>query len=115
MEIFKWLDDSALVVSYRVNDFRKSNFAFYLNLKIHFTDNSELHVREYVDADRRKYPFHWQSESAKLIIRWDNAPHFPNIITFSHHRHLPDGVVEASSDISLDEVKGIIQAILQRG
>ena len=57
MEIFKWLDDSSFVKSHSINDFRKSETVFYLNLKIHFINNSELHVREYVDTEHRKFPF----------------------------------------------------------
>jgi hypothetical protein len=30
------------------------------------------------------------------IVRWDNAPHFPEIVTFPHHFHNIKGEVEAS-------------------
>jgi hypothetical protein len=30
------------------------------------------------------------------IVRWDNAPHFPEISTFPHHYHNPKGEVEVS-------------------
>ena len=59
MEIFRWLDNSSFVKSYYINDFRKSETVFYLNIKIYFLNDSELHVREYVDSDHRKYAFHW--------------------------------------------------------
>ena len=109
MEIFKWLDDSSFVKSHSINDFRKSEAVFYLNLKICFVDNSELHVREYTDLDHRKYSFHWQSSNGDLLIRWDNAPHFPNLITFPNHKHLAFGEVTESYDISLEEILRFIQ------
>ena len=109
MEIFKWLDDSSFVKSHYINDFRKSETVFYLNIKIYFTKNSELHVREYIDAEHRKYSFHWQSSNGDLIIRWDNAPHFPDFITFPHHKHLASGEVMESYDISLDEILNFIK------
>lgn len=109
MEIFKWLDDSSFVKSHSINDFRKSETIFYLNLKIHFVNNSELHVREYLDADHRKYSFHCQSYNGDLITRWDNAPHFPDLITFPHHKHLASGEVIESYDISLEEILGLIR------
>ena len=109
MEIFKWLDDSTFVKSHSINDFRKSETVFYLNIKIHFVNNSELHVREYLDTDHRKYSFHWQSSNGDLIIRWDNAPHFHNLITFPHHKHLASGEVIESYDISLEEILGFIK------
>ncbi|MFH0729078.1 MAG: DUF6516 family protein [Pseudomonadota bacterium] len=30
------------------------------------------------------------------IVRWDNAPHFPNISTFPHHYHNSKEAVESS-------------------
>jgi Family of unknown function (DUF6516) len=110
MEIFKWLDDSSFVKSYSTNDFRKSETVFYLNIKIHFVNNSELHVREYIDTEHRKYSFHWQSSNGDLIIRWDNAPHFPDLITFPHHKQLASGEVTESYDISFEEILGFIKA-----
>ena len=109
MEIFKWLDDSSFVKSHSINDFRKSDNVFYINLKIHFINNSELHVREYVDVEHRKYSFHWQSSNGDLIIRWDNAPHFPDLITFPHHKHLASGDVTESYNISLEEILEFIK------
>ncbi len=109
MDVFKWLDDHSLVSSYIVNDFKNSDSALYLNLEILLVDGTELHVREYVDLEHRKYSFHWQSASAELIARWDNAPHFPDLTTFPHHRHEADGKVVESHDISFDEVMSFIQ------
>ena len=109
MEIFRWLDNSSFVKSYYINDFRKSEIVFYLNIKIHFVNDSELHAREYVDSDHRKYAFHWQSSNGDLIIRWDNAPHFPDLLTFPHHKHLASGEVTESYDISLEAILEFIQ------
>ena len=108
MDIFKWLDDASLVVSYQINDFRKSDTAFYLSLKINFVDTTTLSVREYVDDSHRKYAFHWQTATGDLIMRWDNAPHFPNLTTFPHHKHLASGNVVDSHDISFQEVMQFI-------
>jgi Family of unknown function (DUF6516) len=80
MEIFKWLEDKNLVDSFKVNDYRKTESLLYYNLKIVFIDQSILFVKEYLDLDHRKYSFHWQLDSGELIIRWDNAPHFPEIL-----------------------------------
>jgi len=30
----------------------------------------------------------------QLIFRYDNAPHYPTITTFPHHKHLPNRVIE---------------------
>ncbi len=37
-----------------------------------------------------KYRHHWQASTGKLIKRWDNAPHHPEVDTFPDHLH--DGI-----------------------
>lgn len=96
------------------NRFRKSDTGFYLNLKIVFVNDSELHVREYVDEVHRKYAFHWQNQEGELIARWDNAPHFADLGIFPHHKHLTTELVVESHDISFDEVLFSIQYQLQK-
>lgn len=104
MEIFKWLDDKDFVESYIVHDFRESSTAYYLNIQAQFIDGSILYARQYVETDRRKYSFHWQKTTGDLILRWDNAPHFPNLATYPHHKHVGETSVETSHDISLEDV-----------
>jgi len=47
------------------------------------TENSKTRL-----LAQTKYHFHWQDNQGKLIRRWDNAPHHPEIETFPHHLHL---------------------------
>lgn len=42
-----------------------------------------------------KYSYHWQDASGNLIMRWDNAPHYPDLPFYPHHQH-----------IGLDHVEG---------
>ncbi|MHA1673098.1 MAG: toxin-antitoxin system TumE family protein [Promethearchaeota archaeon] len=37
-----------------------------------------------------------------LIIKWDNAPHHKELITFPHHKHSP--TVKESYSINLEDV-----------
>lgn len=48
---------------------------------------TERLVEEQGQLSVTKYRFYWQNESGKLIKRWDNAPHHPEIITFPDHLH----------------------------
>ena len=45
-----------------------------------------------------KYSFHWQDVQARLIRRWDNAPHYPDLPNAPHHVHASDGVVSGVDD-----------------
>jgi hypothetical protein len=38
-----------------------------------------------------------------MILRWDNAPHHPNIITYPHHKHTKSGIAP-SREITLEQV-----------
>ncbi len=39
------------------------------------------------------YRYHFQNESNNLVFRYDSAPHFPDLSTFPHHKHLPNEVI----------------------
>ncbi len=39
------------------------------------------------------YRYHFQDEQNNLIFRYDSTPHFPNLPSFPHHKHLPDQVI----------------------
>nr|WP_277877409.1 DUF6516 family protein [Aulosira sp. FACHB-615] len=41
------------------------------------------------------YRYHFQDERSCLVFRYDNTPHFPNLSTFPHHKHLPDDVISS--------------------
>lgn len=66
----------------------------FIRFIIELTDDSELHVFEYVNQNLKKldYSYHWQDKDKKLIKRWDNAPHHKEIKTFPHHLHEENGV-----------------------
>jgi len=47
------------------------------------------------------YRYHFQDEQNNLIFRYDNTPHFPDLSSFPHHKHLCDRVVACEQpDIS---------------
>ncbi|TVQ59571.1 MAG: hypothetical protein EA366_04720 [Spirulina sp. DLM2.Bin59] len=41
------------------------------------------------------YRYHCQNEKNELIFRYDNTPHFPELPSFPHHKHLGDTVIAA--------------------
>lgn len=46
-----------------------------------------LHVTEAFGKGFRSYSYHLQ-KNGKMVRRWDNAPHWPQMKTFPHHLHL---------------------------
>ncbi len=60
--------------------------------KVYFSDGSLLELTERMVEEKggltvTKYRFHWQDKEGKLIKRWDNAAHHPEIDTFPDHLH----------------------------
>ena len=60
--------------------------------RIKLIDESLIEITERILEERgglttTKYRYHWQTGSGKLIKRWDNAPHHPEIDTFPNHLH----------------------------
>jgi len=60
--------------------------------RICFGDGSLLELVERLVEEKdklitTKYRFHWQNKEGKLIKRWDNARHHPDIKTFPNHLH----------------------------
>jgi hypothetical protein len=55
---------------------------------IYMTESNQQVVLE-------KYSFHWQDKAGCLLIRMDNAPHYPELTNAPHHIHKGKEVVEA--------------------
>ena len=65
--------------------------------RIFLTDGGLLEMSERLVEMRgivtiTKYRHHWQDENGRLLKRWDNAPHHPEVDTFPDHLH--DGAEE---------------------
>ena len=112
MEIFRLLDDTPIVKSYTVLDFKAWNTGYYIKIEIILRNGTFLYAREYSDVEERNYSFHWQDDQGVLLIRWDDAPHHKNLNTYPHHRHRGN-VIEASTDISLEDVLRYIEKSLE--
>ena len=88
----------------------------YIVIKVTYIDGSELFYREFVSTEttppaRYSYSFHYHKNSS-LIFRYDNAPHFKDIFTFPHHKHLPDGTVVPSTAPTIETILAEISSIL---
>jgi hypothetical protein len=62
----------------------KQTHLLEINEAIVITDN----YLEFLD-----YRYHLQNEKNNLVFRYDSTPHFPNLSTFPHHKHLPNDVI----------------------
>jgi len=70
-----------------------------LRIRIRFSQGFLLELNEAVVAEAGTikhlgYRYHFQDERNRLIFRYDNTPHFPDLQNFPQHRHSEGGVTE---------------------
>ena len=80
--------------------------------KLLFVDGSMLEFMEYLQEENRlKYRFHLMDKEGNMILRYDNAPHHKDVLSFPHHKHLPSNIAESVDkgimDV-LDEIEILI-------
>jgi len=86
--------------------------------RVRFLDASQLQVVEKLVVERFtilkvRYAYHYQRANGELVFRYDNVPHYPDIKTFPHHKHIGETVISSRPpDLSevLREIDGIMYA-----
>ncbi len=92
----------------------------YMKSKTIFTDGSELHLFQFVEIKNKgpkikKYRYHYQKKDGKLIRRWDNAKHHPDIDTFPDHVHVGEKIKNSSRPDIEDLLTEIANLLRDRG
>jgi hypothetical protein len=69
-----------------------------LRIRIRFPNSNLLEISEAIQLITGNivyldYRYHYQNAENQLIFRYDNTPHFPDLPTFPHHKHLPNEVI----------------------
>jgi len=105
---------SHVVENYRLNEKVYSEVLGFIEGELFFPDESRLAFAEVKDIEQPskiKYHYHYMNKNDETIFRYDNAKHHTEIMTFPHHKHLPDGIVESSEpeiNLILIEIEAII-------
>lgn len=88
-----------LIREVRCQKEKRSSAVGLIVAKVTFTDDSELHIMEYLEAEaeveRKTYRYHYQTHQKQMIFRYDNAAHHPEIPTYPDHRHADSGISES--------------------
>ena len=71
-----------------------------LRIRLRFDQGHLLEINEAVVVENNSlvsldYRYHYQDENNRLIFRYDSTPHFPDLSSFPHHKHLPDTVISS--------------------
>jgi hypothetical protein len=76
-----------------VNTFSARQFA--LKVRAEFANGQILQIRLYCNQNHTDYAYQIMQDG-RPWQRWDNKEHFPNLPSYPHHCHLPDGRVVES-------------------
>ena len=84
--------------------------------RLKFHDGSLLDFGEVLILQSRhivklRYAYHYQNASGEVIFRYDNAPHYPNLPTHPHHKHV-GSTVEPAQVTDLSEVLREIEQLI---
>ena len=88
-----YLIANPIVTSIQVVKEREDKMDGHLRMRLTLTDNSLLEFSEYLcrqpdeTVTVEEYSYHWADADRKLIRRWDNAPHYPELPGAPHHIH----------------------------
>ena len=87
-----------------------------LRIRIRFAEGHLLELNESVMVEGGNikhlgYRYHFQNKKNSLVFRYDNTPHYPNLKTSPHHKHLTKEVIPAKKpsipDVVLEATKSI--------
>ncbi|MDO8810825.1 MAG: DUF6516 family protein [Gallionella sp.] len=83
-----------------------------LRIRLRFQNGALLEINEaiFVENGALKtlgYRYHLQNSNSELMFRYDNTPHFPDLPSFPHHKHLRDTVVASGKPDLLDVLQEV--------
>ena len=83
-----------LIAEFSIRRERVGELNGYLRALATLSDGSWLELSEYVrvvgngKVEVVTYSYHWGKANGELIRRWDNTPHFRNLLNFPDHVHM---------------------------
>ena len=89
-----------------------------LRIRVRFEQGSLLEINEAIVVEKDHlisldYRYHYQDEQNHLIFRYDSTPHFPDLSSFPHHKHLPDTVIACQKPTIRQALEEAVQILEQ--
>jgi hypothetical protein len=86
--------------------------AYVLKARAELVNGWFLDYWEHGTGRIRRYSFHVLG-GRKMVVRWDNAPHHPEVPSFPHHKHV-GRTIEASKAMTLRLVLAELQTMIDK-
>jgi hypothetical protein len=80
--------EEEILTAYRVN----------LRIRIRFQTGHMLELNEAIISEKNQimhigYRYHFHDRKNSMVFRYDNTPHFPELDTYPHHKHISKKVI----------------------
>jgi hypothetical protein len=86
--------------------------AYVMKVRAELANGWSLHYWEHDTGKIRRYSFHVLL-GRKMVVRWDNAPHHPEVESFPHHKHV-GRTIDASKDMTVQLVLAELRAMIEK-
>jgi len=108
----------AFINSWQCEEDARTSTEGFFKARLIFTDESQLEFREYVNTSfrptkRYTYSYHYQKKG-QLIFRYDNTPHYPELSTFPHHKHIGLEVIESKAPDLQNVLREVEKILISR-
>jgi len=116
--INNWIARCRAIETQVVHAEKRTPVEGYLRGELGFKDGSRLHFRELVTTEPStslvSYTYQYMQADGKLIFRYDDTDHFPNLPGAPHHKHLGETEVIAVQPPSLQTVLQEIEGLISK-
>ncbi|MGA1621489.1 MAG: toxin-antitoxin system TumE family protein [Synechocystis sp.] len=103
--------DNGYILSFSFAVDARSDYIGFIHGCLEFIHGSRLYFKEYVDLQdssvKLSYSFHYQCPDNRLIFRYDNARHKPDL-EYSDHKHTDNTIMPANIPALEDVILEII-------
>ncbi len=116
-DIEKTIASSSIVLSSNIQKyFGPALETVYLKGHLLIINSSILEISIFATESRNtlsidKYRLHYMNSAGQMLFRYDNAPHYPEIDSYPHHKHTIDKIIPSSMP-SLKDILNEISAII---
>lgn len=112
--ILSALSSSNIVLRIEISDIVIEPPVQSLRARAHLIKGHLLYITESIGDDWRSYSYHLQKDN-KMIMRWDNAPHWKELKTYPCHVHLSgQRKPKPCDEVFIEEVLAEIEGLLGR-
>ena len=107
------IEINPLILNYSIKRERLSETAGFIQIQAKVIKEFYFSIFEYYKEDSGviAYRYHLMDKDKKLVVRWDNAPHYPELEPFPHHYHTKEGVF-SSNQPTIQQVLNLLQDYL---